>query len=319
MTKRIFIVISIAAVLCGQCFAAPQELIPVGKTIGIELQTANVTVIGFSETVHAAEQAGLQKGDIIESINEAPIHHISDISTQLDQTNTAVRVIVRRNDRQQEYLVTPEATDHGQVLGILARDTLAGIGTVTYYDPSNGNFGALGHGVNDTESAKLVEMEDGKVVSSNVIHVEKSRIGKPGSLKGALDQAPIGTIETNTKSGIFGTLDTFVPEQESLPIAKPEEIQTGAATILSNISGTETKSYTCQIEHLSPNDPQSRNILLHITDQSLIQKTGGICQGMSGSPILQNGKLIGAVTHVLVEDPTRGYGIFIENMLDAAA
>lgn len=317
--RRIICAVALLLALSTQSFAAqPTELVPVGKTIGIELQTQDVTVVGFSETVHAAEEAGLKKGDVVEKINDVEIHRASDISEQLGKANAPVKITIRRNRRQQEFLVTPEITGSGKLLGIYARDTLAGIGTVTYYDPETGNFGALGHGVNDTDSAQLVAMEQGRVVGSSVVKVEKSKQGQPGALRGALDTVQIGTVDANTKSGIFGTLDTFVPEQSPMPVAQESEVQVGDATILSNVSGTQTESYTIKIEQIVPDDSQGRNLLLRVTDQNLIAQTGGICQGMSGSPILQNGKLVGAVTHVLVSDPTMGYGIFIDNMLEAS-
>ncbi len=320
--RRMLWAAALVFALEAQCFAAqPAELIPVGKTIGIELQTEHVTVVGFSNTVQAAEQAGLQKGDVIEKINDVEIHSTSDISAQLGQADAPVKVTVRRNQKRQEFLVKPETTSDGPLLGILARDTLAGIGTVTYYDPQTGNFGALGHGVNDNQTARLVEMDQGRVVNSSVIKVEKSKQGKPGALRGALENVQIGTVDANTSAGIFGTLDTFVAEQSCIPVAELSELRTGDATILSNVSGTQTQSYTIEIEQIEPNDAHGRNMLLRVTDQNLIDQTGGICQGMSGSPILQDGKLVGAVTHVLVSDPTMGYGIYIGNMLaaDAAA
>lgn len=318
--RRILYVLALLLTFSTQAYAAqPEQLVPVGKTIGIELQTQQVTIVGFSDTVQAAQKAGLKKGDIVEKINDVEIHRASEISERLGKPGAPVKITVRRDERQQEFLVEPEQVEGGRRLGIYVRDSLAGIGTVTYYDPETGEFGALGHGVNDTETAQLVQMEQGRVVPSRVVRVEKSKQGQPGALRGALDPVPIGTVTANTASGLFGTLDTFVPENEPIPVAQASEIETGEATILSNVSGTQTESYTVRIEQIMGDDAQGRNLLLHVTDQKLIDQTGGICQGMSGSPILQNGKLVGAVTHVLVSDPTMGYGIFIENMLDAAA
>lgn len=318
--RRILCVLALLLTFSAQAYAAqPEQLVPVGKTIGIELQTQQVTIVGFSDTVQAAQKAGLKKGDIVEKINDVEIHRASEISERLGKPGAPVKITVRRDERQQEFLVEPEQVEGGRRLGIYVRDSLAGIGTVTYYDPETGEFGALGHGVNDTETAQLVPMEQGRVVSSRVVRVEKSKQGQPGALRGALDPVQIGTVTANTASGLFGTLDTFVPENEPIPVAQASEIKTGEATILSNVSGTQTESYTVRIEQIMGDDAQGRNLLLHVTDQGLINQTGGICQGMSGSPILQNGKLIGAVTHVLVSDPTMGYGIFIENMLNAAA
>ncbi len=316
--RRILCVLALLLSLSTQAYAA-QQLVPVGKTIGIELQTQQVTVVGFSDTVHAAQTAGIKKGDIVEKIDDVAIHRASEISERLGKTGAPVKITVRRGDRRQEFLVEPEQAEGDRRLGIYVRDSLAGIGTVTYYDPETGEFGALGHGVNDTETAQLVPMEEGRVVSSRVVRVEKSKQGQPGALRGALDSVTIGTVTSNTASGLFGTLDTFVAENAPIPVAQSSEITVGDATILSNVSGTQTESYTVRIEQIMGDDAQGRNLLLHVTDQKLIDQTGGICQGMSGSPILQNGKLVGAVTHVLVSDPTMGYGIFIENMLNAAA
>lgn len=323
MAKKIKQILMTAAVvfcLSLQAFAAqPSELVPVGKAIGIEIKAENVTIVGFSETVHAAEAAGLQKGDVVEKIDGTIIGSAADIFTALNRTDQPVKVTIQRNGKPREYLIQPEITPDGRYLGILARDTLAGIGTVTYYDPADGSFGALGHGVNDTENGRLIQMAQGKVVGASVIHVEKGKAGAPGALRGALDKTQIGTLYANTSAGIFGTLDTFVPQQEPIPVASTEEVQTGDATILSNVSGTETKEYSVRIEEIDSDDAHDRNLLLRVTDQELLSQTGGIVQGMSGSPILQNGRLVGAVTHVLVSDPTMGYGIFIGNMLDAAA
>lgn len=318
--QRILLVAAAAICLSLESFAAqPTELVPVGKTIGIEMKTEDVVIVGFSETVQAAESAGLQKGDIIERIDETDINSVGDISDVLNRTDQPVKVTVQRDGKTREYLVEPESSANGRYLGVLVRDTLAGIGTVTYYDPQNGSFGALGHGVNDTETAKLVRMERGRVVGATVLQVEKGKAGEPGALRGALDRREIGTLRANTSAGVFGTLDTFVAEQSPVPVASLADVKTGDATILSNVSGTETEAYSVRIEEIDSDDAHDRNLLIRVTDPALLSQTGGIVQGMSGSPILQDGKLIGAVTHVLVNDPTRGYGILIENMLEAAA
>ena len=316
--KRTILAAVFAFVLALQALAAsPDELIPVGKTIGIELKTQEVTVMGFSETVHAAETAGLKKGDILETIDGKPVTSASQVSQLLKAA--PVRVTVLRGGKRQEFYIVPERVDGTCYLGILVKDTMAGIGTVTYYDPNTGEYGALGHGVSDKKTEQLVPMASGRVVQSSVVDVQKGREGKPGALRGVLESTELGTVERNTNVGIFGTMEPFATQSTALPVAESWEVEPGEAQILSNVTGTETSSYTVRIEQVDANDSRCRNLLLRVTDPALIDRTGGIVQGMSGSPIIQNGKLVGAVTHVLVNEPTMGYGILIENMLNAAS
>ena len=196
---------------------------------------------------------------------------------------------------------------------------MTGIGTVTDYDPVTKKFGSLGHGVSSPDG-ELAQMSEGKAYSATVISVVKGKAGQPGQLRGGVGGGKvIGKLERNTHQGLFGTVQD--PWQgRTMETAQANEIKCGRATILSTVSGNNTQEYSVEILKLYPqNRAQGRNMLLRVTDQRLLQTTGGIVQGMSGSPIIQDGKLIGAVTHVLVNDPTMGYGIFIENMLDAAA
>lgn len=313
--------VACGAVLClaGQCFAAqPEELVPVGKAVGIELTTDTVTVAELSDTVHVAEEAGIKKGDVIEKIDGVEIGAAEEIGQQLAKSSGAVTVTVRRDGKAKNYRMTPRQTERGKLLGIYVRDTVAGIGTITYYNPSDGSYGALGHGVNDRQSEKPVKMEHGQLVRSSIAEIEKSRVGAPGALRGILEQIPLGSVDRNSGQGIFGTLDTFVPERSAVPVAALSQIETGPAEILSNITGSETVSYSIQIVQIHADDEADRNLLLRVTDPALLSAAGGIVQGMSGSPILQNGRLVGAVTHVLVGDPTLGYGIYIGNMLASA-
>jgi len=202
-------------------------------------------------------------------------------------------------------------------IGAWIRDSMAGIGTLTYYDPLTGTYGALGHGITDTDTQLLMTLSGGSIMETSVKAVKKGCKGDPGELKGDFSiQRDIGTLEANTVGGVFGTVSDhcLVEDGQPLSLAKP---QLGKATILATVNGCDTRSYAVEILRLY--DAQStRNLLLRITDAHLLEATGGIVQGMSGSPILQNGKLVGAVTHVLVNDPTQGYGISIENMLNMA-
>lgn len=199
---------------------------------------------------------------------------------------------------------------------------MAGIGTMTFYDPQTGTFGALGHGINDVDTAQLMPLQSGGVMEASVTDVKKGVKGTPGALQGTFNTSrDVGGLWANTDGGVFGTLadQKMVEGLTPMEVAAPAEIQIGPATILSNITGETVEEYTVEITKVYlADDGDTRDLMLTVTDPRLLEGTGGIVQGMSGSPILQNGKIIGAVTHVLVNDPTTGYGIFLENMLSAA-
>ena len=204
-------------------------------------------------------------------------------------------------------------------LGAWIRDSMAGIGTLTFCEPATGRFGALGHGINDVDTAQLMPLQSGSIMYSEVTDVKKGEKGAPGELHGAFQvNRDLGELYANTASGVFGRLEdgTLTDGLEPVPVAERKEVKTGAATILSNIAGDQVEEYQVEIIRVYPaNGADTRNLMLKVTDPRLLETTGGIVQGMSGSPILQNGKLVGAVTHVLVNDPTQGYGILAENML----
>ncbi len=295
--------------------AAPEELTAVGKTVGIRLQEDGVTITGFTEDSCAAD-SGLQVGDRIVKINAAEVASAVDVRS-LIASGGEFAVTVERDGKTAEYLLEPEEKDGAYVLGIKIRDSIAGIGTVTYYDRESGKFGALGHGVCESDNGKLLQMAEGEVIPSTVANVEKGRRGHAGQLQGEFNSGvTLGTVEQNTSRGIFGTMQAGQELGTVCPVGEKTDVTTGAATIRSNVSGDAVSEYDVEILKLYPAETE-RNMLLKVTDAELLDQTGGIVQGMSGSPIIQDGKLVGAVTHVLVNDPTRGYGIFIENMLDA--
>ncbi len=304
----------LSALLTLGVFAASEALIPGGNTVGLHLQTEGVSVVEVSS--QAGKKAGLRAGDVLQKINGNAVSSPQEVVQAVQSSQgAALKLSILRGGKEKQCTLAPEKTKDGWRLGISVRDGLCGIGTVTYYDPADGSFGALGHGVNEGKS--LLPMEEGEVLPATVAAVVKGKQGEPGALKGAVtDDNPLGTVMRNTSRGIFGTMTC--PAGEALPVAAAKEICIGAAEILSNVEGTQVKRYAVEITELHPEDSQCRNLLLRVTDPELLDATGGIVQGMSGSPIIQNGKLIGAVTHVLVNDPTTGYGIFIENMLAAA-
>ena len=315
MKKQIirFLMAACLALACSLSAAAlPKTLIPGGCTVGVKLYTQGLVVTGF-ESRSAAKAAGLKKGDVIIQVDGEAVHTAAALRECLEEEQVILKIL--RNGREAEFCVRP----NGNQIGAYVRDSLAGIGTVTYYDPDTGAFGALGHGVSDSETKMLLPVEAGVVVQSSVADVKKGRDGAPGELKGSFDVSTIlGKVERNAERGIFGTLDVPIPGTP-LPVAEAGEAEPGPAEIWANVDGQEVRSYSVEILRIYPHaDETGRNMLLEVTDPDLLSATGGIVQGMSGSPIIQNGKLIGAVTHVLVNDSAKGYGIFIENMLDAS-
>ena len=305
-------------VMPGSVLAA--SLIPVGRVIGLEVGSNQVCVAEFDAKLgKAARDAGLQVGDEILQINGVTIDSAEDVHGALSQAKGRVELTVLRKNKQLQLWVTPNLTKDGPRLGVMLRQGVTGIGTVTYYDPATGKFGSLGHGVSSSDG-ELVEMTGGNAYGAGVVSVVKGKAGQPGQLRGSITgKEAIGDLEKNTSRGLFGTADSGW-QGKTLETAENHEIKCGKATILSTVAGNEPREYSVEILKLYPNNrSQGRNMVIRVTDQRLLEATGGIVQGMSGSPIIQNGKLVGAVTHVLVNDPTTGYGIFIENMLDAAA
>lgn len=312
-----------AAALClylivPQAFAA--SLIPVGEVIGLELANGSVSVAAFDDALGApAKAAGLRVGDRIVEIDGMTVDEAEDVRDALDRSDGQIALTVQREDVTHRLTLQPQITEEGPRLGVSLRQGVTGIGTVTWYDPQTHAFGALGHGVNDG-NGKLVKMSCGTAYRASVLSVKPGKCGEPGQLRGGLDSSePLGTLEKNTEQGVFGTADTGWIGQP-LETCSSDQISTGPATIRSTVNGQQVQEYSVEILKLYPTPrSEGRNMLLKITDPALLSATGGIVQGMSGSPLIQDGKLIGAVTHVLVNDPTMGYGIFIENMLDAAS
>lgn len=299
---------------------AAREVIPVGSIVGIRMRSGSVTVASFDDLPgNPAKSAGIQVGDEIIAVGGTEVRTPADVQAALEQCGGETTVTVRRGSGQKKLKLTPRQTAEGYRLGVYLRQGVAGIGTVTWYDPATGTFGALGHGVNDTGGG-LLEMTKGSIYPAEILSVKKGRSGAPGQLRGTADgNAAQGEIYRNSPQGVFGV--TAAGWQGAMvETAELEDLHTGPAVIRSTVTGETPRDYSVEILKIYPqNRADGRNMLLKVTDPELLNRTGGIVQGMSGSPILQDGKLIGAVTHVLVGDPSTGYGIYIGNMLDAAA
>lgn len=313
-----------ASLAAGANAAEARELVPMGEPIGIKLFSDGVLVIGVSEGENAAKKCGLKEGDVITALNDAELDTIEQLQALLNENgenDAALRI--RRGSRTLTLNAEPQKDGSGAYrLGAWVRDSMAGIGTMTFYDPESGIFGALGHGVTDADTGKLLPLDHGSIMDASVKAVKRGERAAPGELKGDFDLTrDSGTLFANTESGIFGKLSAEDAEKlrtQALPIAGKSERKTGKAQILATVEGKETRAYDIEIEKIYSSSGSTRNFLLHVTDEALLAQTGGIVPGMSGSVVLKDGKIVGAVTHVLLDDPTRGYGIFIENMLAAA-
>ena len=297
-----------------------KELIPGGQVVGLELSDNRVVVAGFDEEQGEKSRiAGLKSGDVIQKIDNTIITCAEDVRRALKCSDGTVTLEISRDGQLRSLRIVPYITQDGPRLGVYLRQGITGVGTVTWYDPEKNTFGTLGHGVNDG-NGNLLQMTGGYIYNARVMTVKKGKIGEPGQLIGAIrSPEPIGTLYRNTRQGVFGS-GQVQREGEPIPVAASNEVKTGDAVIRSTVAGEVPREYSVKILKIYPKSRNNgRNLLLRITDPVLLETTGGIVQGMSGSPIIQNGKLIGAVTHVLVNQPDTGYGIFIENMLDAAA
>ena len=277
---------------------AAKLLVPVGEVVGLSLSEGTVTVAAFHESYGAAaREAGIQIGDEIVSVDGLAVDSVQDLYEGLKRSGGTVNLCLRRNGRDRQVHVSPTATAEGPRLGVYIREGVTGIGTVTWYDPDRGTFGCLGHGISDSRGA-LAPMESGWVYEAAVESVKRGRPGEPGQLRGAVQaQTPAGRLKSNTAFGVFGSGAKWTGE--ALPAAEPEEVREGPAQILSNVSGDEIALYDVEILKCRP-DGGGRDLVLKVTDPELLEATGGIVAGMSGSPIIQDGKLVGAVTHVCV-------------------
>ncbi len=303
-------------------------LIPGGMAFGVKFFTEGAVVLGTtgvetaSGVVSPAKDCGIQSGDIIIRAGGTEFKSASELIQRIAGCGGKPIVIAFvRNGEEKNVTVEPvRDMESGEYrIGVLVRDSTAGIGTVTYIDPETLDFGGLGHGIYDSETGLLLPLSRGAIVDVEITDVVKSVKNDPGELKGNFDSRVIGELWDNSNQGVFGRFVSLPKNTETaIPVADKSEIKEGKAHILTTLNGHEREEYEIEIEHIYGGSGDMKNFVIHVTDERLISRTGGIVQGMSGSPIIQDGKLIGAVTHVLVNDPSRGYGIFIENMLHTA-
>lgn len=311
--------------LCGYNIESLM-LYPGGMPFGIKIQTTGATVIGLSEFCSGNEKqepaktAGIKEHDVITKINGLKIASVRDAVRRIENSSgETVTITVKRSDSEFDINVVPKKDDSDgkYKIGVWIKDSTAGIGTVTFIVPDSYIFGGLGHGICDSDGEHLVPVLKGSISDVNICGVIKGECGKPGEIRGSIGDKNIGVLISNTECGAYGVFSEKpdFADCSPLPVALRNEVSEGNATVISTLENGKTEEYSIEIFDINPSDTMTKNFMVKVTDPRLLEKSGGIVQGMSGSPIIQNGKIIGAVTHVLINDPTVGYGIFIENML----
>lgn len=307
------------------------ELIPGGKSVGVKISTKGVLVVGYAEVStergnveSPGSIAGIQLGDSILKVNEINIESSSNLMNIINKSDgKELNILIDRNGENitKKLLPIKSLEDSKYKIGLWVRDSTAGVGTLTFYEPKSKKFGALGHPITDIDTNSILKISQGVLINSSIISVKKGEKGSPGELKGIFinEDVPLAKVTKNTECGIFGISDEKLldgRDTKPLKVASQNEIKEGKAQIITTIDENGPKYYDIEIVKLLPQDaPSSKSMIIKITDSELLKKTGGIVQGMSGSPIIQNNKIIGAVTHVLINKPDTGYGIYIHWMI----
>lgn len=290
-------------------------LVPGGAVFGIKMKQTHVTV------TDSAAIPALSPGDVILSVNGKEIHTVEDMR-KIIEASGGCSVTLKAIHKGSEIAIEarPSLVDGSYKLGLGLRDSASGIGTITFYDPKTGAFGGLGHGICDSETGEVISMESGEVCGVILGGVHKGECGKPGELSGILKDKKLGTLNDNNECGVFGILkdSSVLNSTSAIPVGKKSDVHEGEATILSTLKNGKCAEYKIEIYDIDKTSLGSKSFRIRTKDPALTAISGGIVRGMSGSPIIQDGKLVGAVTHVMVANPTEGYGIFIENMLSAS-
>lgn len=304
-------------------FAYSDYVIPGGENIGIQIETKGVMVVGLYKVndTYPGREAGLKIGDQIIAINDKPVTNINEMVLAIDNANPKEKLKLQYERQQKAYttfLQLVKNSDHLLKTGLYVKDTVNGIGTLTYIDPETKMYGALGHEIIEKTTGQQIKVKSGKIFKANVLKIQKSNNGAPGEKTARFHPNHIfGQINDNTKTGIYGVYTASLPIKDTYKVADPNEVKLGKASILTVIKDETVAAFNIEIIRLNQHH-QIKNILFNITDENLLAVTGGIVQGMSGSPILQDEKIVGAITHVVIDETTKGYGIFIKTMLEAS-
>lgn len=309
------------------------SVVPLGNAVGLKLYTSGVLVVGMSEIegldnnkYKPYENTGIEEGDMIVEANEDTVTCTADLLNTVNSSQgNMVSIKYVRDGETLETSITPvKGSDNKYKLGLWVRDAAAGVGTVSFYEPSTRTFAALGHGIQDVDTGKLLDIAKGDFITTKIVSIVKGKKGSPGKIQGSIENCTvIGEVYKNTEFGVYGKVNNVsalnVDASKAMEVATRDEIKTGPAKIMCTLENNKTKEYDVEIEKIYVNNNENnKSMLVKVTDKELIEKTGGIIQGMSGSPIIQNNKVIGALTHVLVNDPQTGYGVFADLMIKQA-
>ncbi len=321
--KSIFLLLLFLFIIPINVFAYSDKIIVGGQNIGISLNSKGVLIVGTYEVngTSPAKEAGLKTGDIIEKINGNKISNIEQMATEINKVKEEkISLTYLRNNKEKETTLNLYKDENNiYKTGLYVKDSVTGIGTLTFIDPNTKIFGALGHEIQEQATGKIFEIKDGTIFSSEVTDVVPSSDGSPGEKRAEYNKEDVtGEVKENTTQGIFGEYTAEISGGKTYNVAEPSEIKKGNAKILTVLNGTEVKGYEINITQINSEKQKNKNFVFEIIDKELLNKTNGIIQGMSGSPIIQGDNIIGAVTHVVIDNPHKGYGIFITNMLEEA-
>ena len=321
--KSIFVLLLLLTIIPINALAYSDRIIAGGQNIGISLKSDGILIVGTYDVNNTspAQKAGLKKGDIIKKINGNSVSSIEDMATEINKAqNENIEITYNDNNKEKNTTLTLYKDENNiYKTGLYVKDSVTGIGTLTFIDPETKKFGALGHEIQEQTTGEIFETKDGTIFASKVTGILPSTDGSPGEKKAEYNKSDTkGTVDENTVRGIFGEYTSKINHNKTYHVAKPNEIKKGKAHILTVLDDANVKEYEINIIQINDKNQKTKNFVFEITDQTLLDKTGGIIQGMSGSPIIQGDNIIGAVTHVVVNDTHKGYGIFITNMLEEA-
>ena len=317
MKKSLKAILILLLFIPNYVLAYSDYIIASGENIGINIKTNGLLVVGTYKVNNQSLNTEIKAGDVITKVSNNDINSVTDLLNSIGECNN-VNVEYKRNDRNFNTNINLKMENGICKTGLYVKDAISGIGTLTFIDPNTKLFGALGHEIIDNSTGKLVESNDGTIYNSEVINIQKSINNNPGEkVAKSNPEEVVGNIFENTNKGIFGNYTDNINNEDLYKVATSNEVKKGEAEIITVINKNEKKKYKINITDISTSD-NTKNLVFEVVDQELLVKTGGIVQGMSGSPIIQEGKIIGAVTHVVVNNPSKGYGIFITNMLNEA-
>ena len=325
MFKKIIIALLLMFIIPINAVAYSDKIIAGGENIGITLNFEGVLIVGSYNVngENLAKKANLKNGDIITKINNNQINNIDEMAEQINEVaknNLPIKITFVRNNEEKNTTLNLTKDENGiYKTGLYVKDSISGIGTLTFIDPITKNFGALGHEIEEQSTGKLLEIKDGKIFESKVTGIIPSTDGSPGEKKAEYNPNKIeGTVKENTTQGVFGKYERDISNRKTYKVAKKDDVKTGEAKIFTVLNDNDIKEYNIKIIQINNTESKNKNFIFEITDKVLKDKTNGIIQGMSGSPIIQGDYIVGAVTHVVVDNPLKGYGIFITNMLEEA-